>query len=263
VCSSDLDGIGQDIRGDLSEEDIKNGSESVRDRRVPLPDLRGKTKQEARKILSEWINRGANEAFAVAKQQGKLPADFERAISKLLKPQVDWLTALKQKLRFGVSRTEKRDVTWTSPNRRFLSGDFIFPSNVGPEKPKIVYAIDTSGSMSEADLTQAISELDDLRKKFGARVYMMDCDAMVQGSRGIESYEPLPKLQGGGGTDFIPVFNHLIEKRIRPDYCCFFTDGYGSVPDQKPPFDTLWVMTSEVKPPFGEVIRVNVPYEGN
>ena len=254
-------GIGGDMK-DISPDDLKNNSTCIRDRRIPLPDLRGKTPQEARKILSEWINSGAQEAFAVAKAQGKLPNDFERAISKLLRPQVDWFRAFKQKMKFGISRTEKRDTCWTHPNRRFLGADFIFPSNIGPDSPKIVYAIDTSGSMSENDLSQAISELEDIRKKFNAKVYFMDCDAQVHGSRWILPHEPLPKLAGGGGTDFIPVFNHLIEKRIRPDYCCFFTDGEGSFPDTKPPFETLWVMTGDVKPPFGEVIRVNVPYEG-
>lgn len=251
-----------DIYVELTDEEVSEGSDCVRERRVPLPDTNGKTKEQVRKQIGEWINQAAQEAFAVAKQQGKMPGEFERAIGKLLRPQVDWLRALRQKLNFGISRTEKRDITWTSPNRRFLSGDVFFPSNIGPEKPKIVYAVDTSGSMSDADLNQAISELESIRQKFQAKVYFMDCDAMVQGSRWIEPFEPLPKLAGGGGTDFVPVFNHLIANRIKPDYCCFFTDGYGSFPDSKPPFETVWVMTSDVKPPFGEVVHVNVPYEG-
>jgi predicted metal-dependent peptidase len=259
----DGSGIGQDIRGDLTEEQIAEDGGLVRERRVPLPDMTGKTKEQIRKEIGEWVAKAAQEGFAVAKQQGRMPANFERAISKLLRPQIDWLSALKQKLRFGCSRTEKRDVTWSSPNRRYMGQDIILPSNVGPESPKIVYAVDTSGSMSQKDLEQAIAELEDIRKRFRARVYFMDCDAQVHGSRWIQPHEALPKLAGGGGTDFIPVFEHLIHNRIRPDYCVFFTDGYGSFPDRKPPFDTLWVMTSDVKPPFGEVVRVNVPFEGN
>ena len=256
-------GIGNDIRGDISEEDVAADGGLVRERRVPLPDMKGKTKEQIRKEVGEWVAKATHEAFAVAKQQGKMPSDFERAIGKLLRPQVDWLTALKQKLRFGCSRTEKRDVTWSYPNRRYVGCDIYLPGNVGPESPKIVYAVDTSGSMSQKDLEQAISELEDIRKRFRARVYFMDCDATVHGSRWIQPHEALPKLAGGGGTDFVPVFDHLIHNRIKPDYCVFFTDGFGNFPDSKPPFDTLWVMTSDVKPPFGEVVRVNVPFEGN
>lgn len=256
-------GIGQDIRGDINEDEISADGGLIRERRVPLPDVSGKTKEQIRKEMADWVAKATFEGFAVAKQQGKLPSDFERAIARLLKPQVDWLTALKQKLRYGCSRTEKRDVTWSYPNRRYVGCDMYLPGNVGPESPKICYAVDTSGSMSQKDLEQAISELEDIRKRFKAKVYFMDCDAQVHGSRWIEPFEALPKLSGGGGTDFIPVFDHLIQNRIRPDYCVFFTDGYGSFPDKKPPFDTLWVMTSDVKPPFGEVVRVNVPFEGN
>ena len=72
-------------------------------------------------------------------------------------------------------------------------------------------------------------------------------------------------MQGGGGTDFAPVFSHLIEKRIQPDYCVMFTDGYGNFgddPTQK--FDVLWVITNQqVTPPFGDTIRVNVDNDSN
>lgn len=245
------------LDGDMFAE---GEGDMVRERKVPLPDS-GDSSDRQRQ-LGEYVGKALNEAFAVAKQQGNMPGKFERMISRLLKPQVDWLTALKQKLRFGCSRTEKRDVTWNYPNRRYMGCDIIMPSNVGPESPKIAYAVDTSGSMSPKDLEQAISELEDIRKRFNAKVYFMDCDAMVHGSGWISPSTPLPQLSGGGGTDFIPVFNHLITNRVKPDYCVFFTDGYGSFPDTKPPFDTLWVMTSDVKPPFGEVVRVNVPFEG-
>ena len=247
---------------DFDDDAIGNGSVTGRERRVPMPDTSGKTKAEAQRIISDWVKAGTQEAYAVAKTQGKLPADFDRAIRKLLRPQIDWMAALRQKLRYGVSRVEKRDTSWSTPNRRFLGADFIFPSNVGPASPKIVYAVDTSGSMSETDLTQAMSELEDIRKKFQAQVYFIACDADLHSSKWIMPHEELPTLSGGGGTDFVPVFNHLIRERIRPDYCCFFTDGEGNFGDEKPPFETLWVLTSNVVPPFGEVVRVNVPYEG-
>jgi predicted metal-dependent peptidase len=52
------------------------------------------------------------------------------------------------------------------------------------------------------------------------------------------------------------VFDHLHKNGIKPDYCVFFTDGYGEF-GETPKLDVLWVMTSDVKPPFGEVIRYN------
>jgi len=238
----------------------------IRDRRVPLPKKSpGQTKEQHQQEVKDWIRNAVCEAYATAKSQGSMPAGMERIIVGHLKPKVNWLQALRQRLRFGASRKASRDITWTVPNRRFLGASYIFPSNIGPDQPKIAFAIDTSGSMSEDDLKQAIAELEDIRKQFNAQVYFLDCDAGVYESRWISPYEPLPALQGGGGTDFAPVFSHLIEKRIQPDYCVMFTDGYGNFgddPTQK--FDVLWVITNQdVVPPFGDVIRVNVQNDSN
>jgi predicted metal-dependent peptidase len=247
----------EDILGEESADGEGQGSSSVvRDRRVPLPETKGKSKKQADQELKDFVNKAVCDAYTVAKSQGDIPVGLERIINSHLKSKVDWVTALRQKMRFGTSRLEKRDVTWNFPNRRFLGGDFIFPSNIGPDSPKLAYAVDTSGSMSEEDLNSAISELEDLRKKLNAKVYFLDCDAGVYSSRWINPFEPLPSLKGGGGTDFRPVFEHLKNNGIKPDYCVFFTDGYGEF-GVDPKLDVLWVMTSDVKPPFGEVIRYN------
>jgi predicted metal-dependent peptidase len=254
-------GDGEDDEKDGKDGKGKGGTITIRDRRVPLPSTEGKSKEQVESDIKDHIMRAFTEAYAVAKSQGKLPTDFERAIARILKPKVDWLRALRNKLRYGVSRMEKRDITWNIPNKRFLGKDFILPSNIGPESPKVAYAVDTSGSMSQRDLEQAMSELEDIRKRFNAKVYVLDCDADVHGSGWITPQQPLPVLNGGGGTDFRPVFEHLAKERIKPDYCVFFTDGYGEFGNSSPPYPVLWVMTSDVKPPFGETIQVNVPYD--
>lgn len=233
------------------------GFVEIRGRRIPLPKKGGKQSQE----MKDYVRKALTEAFTLAKTQGSMPANFERAIQKLFKPKIDWLTALKQRVRMGVSRIEKKDYTWSIPNRRFLDEDFVYPSPIGPESPKLVYALDTSGSMSPEDITRGISELEDIRKRLGARVYFIDCDASVYSSRWISPFEPLPKLSGGGGTDFRPVFEHLNERKIKPDYCIFFTDGYGEFGPPQKHLNILWVLTSDVKPPFGDTIRYNVMQE--
>lgn len=238
----------------------------IRDRRVPLPKKGpGKSDEQHRQEIKDWIRSAICEGYACAKSQGSMPAGMERVIVGHLKPKVNWLQALRQRLRFGASRKASRDITWTVPNRRFLGASYIFPSNIGPDQPKIAFAIDTSGSMSEDDLKQAIAELEEIRRQFNAQVYFLDCDAGVYESRWIGPYEPLPALQGGGGTDFAPVFSHLIEKRIKPDYCVMFTDGYGNFGDDPTSqFDVLWVITNQqVTPPFGDVVRVAVDNESN
>lgn len=247
----------EDIISYIFGEQPKEGVEEIRDRRIPLPSKENKTPEAAQQEMKDYLRKALTEAFTIAKSQGQMSANFERAIVKLLKPRIDWVTALRQKIRFGISRMEKRDYTWLRPNKRFTSSGFVLPSYTGPESPKICYAIDTSGSMSEEDLTKAMTELDEIRKRFNAKVYFCDCDASVYSSRYIHPNEELPKLSGGGGTDFAPVFDHLLDKKIKPDYCIFFTDGEGHF-GEDPKLDVLWVLTNNhVKPPFGQVIRYN------
>ena len=229
----------------------------IRERRVPLPKKKGKNKEQINSEMKDYLRRCVSDAYNISKSQGMLPAGMERMVVGHLRPKINWLSKLREKLRFGVSRLAKSDTNWGMPNKRFLDRDFVFPSYHGPDQPKIAYAIDTSGSMSEKDLKNAISELDGIRKQMNAKVYFMDCDADVYTGRWIGSHQPLPCLQGGGGTDFTPVFKHLVDKKILPDYCVFFTDGYGEFGTDPKKFNTLWVLTSDVKPPFGDVIRYN------
>ena len=252
----------RDIMVSIAEEMLNNGEfTDIRDRRIPLPKNDGSGDKHSQE-MRDYVRRALTEAFTLAKSQGTLPSNFERAIQKLLKPKVDWVTALRQKVRMGVTSLSKRDYTFSRPSRKFPDEDFIYPGMVGPDSPKIGYAIDTSGSMSEKDLTLALSELESIRKQFSAKVYFVDCDADVHSSRWLNPFEPLPRLRGGGGTDFYPVFEHLKAKKIKLDYCVFFTDGYGNFgPNDQKNYDVLWVMTSDVKPPFGDVIRYNTMQE--
>jgi predicted metal-dependent peptidase len=65
-------------------------------------------------------------------------------------------------------------------------------------------------------------------------------------------------MTGGGGTSFVPVFKKVEELGITPALLIYFTDGYGTFPDEPPPYPVIWVMTEDVTPPFGEVVKVEM-----
>ena len=66
------------------------------------------------------------------------------------------------------------------------------------------------------------------------------------------------KPHGGGGTDFAPVFDYMVEHGIEPVAVVFLTDlccnSFGIPPD----CPVLWVSTEQdMSAPFGEIVEMN------
>jgi len=152
---------------------------------------------------------------------------------------MDWRAALQ---RF-VARVRAPVHTYGRPSRRFpdlagvVPGRRWYPGDHG--QPKLLVAIDTSGSMSTAELTEIAAHLRMLRGL--ARITVAECDARIQRvyrfERGIDS------VKGRGGTDFRPVFEPRFLEEHDPDGVIYFSDGWGPYPEDEPAVETLWVLT--------------------
>jgi len=235
--------------------DMKNGSDDNDDgggQSASIKAARAKTPN-----TKEGWQQALATAMTRAKQCGKLPESIERAVGDFLKSKVDWTEQLRQMLRHGVSRINRDFYTFVPCNRRFIHQGLYIPSLVGFEAPKIAFAIDTSGSMGQSEVLQAHAEIDSIRKQFGCPVYVMSCDADVNSGDWVSPYSDLPMPVGGGGTDFRPVFNHLIDNRIPVDIVVYLTDGYGQFGDD-PGIETIWVMTTHEPPPWGSCVQIGV-----
>ncbi|RMH10701.1 MAG: hypothetical protein D6698_17350 [Gammaproteobacteria bacterium] len=241
---------------DVLKEDPKT-TETIRPNRAQTP-----------KNNKEW-DEAVNRAYVSAKQQGRMPAALERFLEQFCEPRVHWTKQFTSSLTTAATRDDFIDYSWLSPNRRqSVLGNIVIPGPVGGKK-KAVFAVDTSGSMYAACqidngspeprtyMDQAISEVEYIRKDHNLRVYLLNCDADVHRAEWIEPYEDLPSLIGGGGTSFVPIFEHIEKENLNPDFVVVLTDGYGDYPPDPPPYDVIWVIFGEYQPPFGEVIRVD------
>lgn len=202
---------------------------------------------------ADW-KQAVTMAAHVARMQGKLPAGIEAMIGELLTPQIPWIDILR---RF-VSEPAKDDYSWRRFNRRFLTMDLFLPSLFSETVGEIIYAIDTSGSMPDEHLQTAATEADSLHREVKpSKTVVMYCDAAVHV---VDEFGPDDTVEfhmaGRGGTDFRPVFEEIAERNYKPKCLVFFTDGYGSFPDVPPEYPVLWVMTTDVTPPFGEVLQI-------
>jgi predicted metal-dependent peptidase len=210
----------------------------------------------------------ARAADAAERSQGSIPGSMKRLIQETLEPQISW----REHLRLLVTgKIGSRGETWSRPNRRRLA-----LSSVGrglpvylPGRNKygaglVVVAIDNSGSINERMLSTFFAELsgviNDCRPK---RVMVVFCDAAIQKVAEASSLDELASIRaegahGGGGTRFEPVFEYLAENNLKPDTAIYFTDMYGSFPKEKPSYSVIWAATTDVKPPFGDVVRVKI-----
>jgi predicted metal-dependent peptidase len=125
--------------------------------------------------------------------------------------------------------------------------------------PKIVVAIDTSGSMGGDDLVAALREVRGILQAMRCPLELVSCDAHVNAIGRVTRIEDVPALlKGGGGTNFRPVFELLEKEHPQPEIVIYMTDGDGRYPEKPGWTHVIWVLVgSYVKqPPWGDVVRV-------
>lgn len=213
------------------------------------------------KVAEAEMKRAVASAVSAAKAMGKMPGALERWVSEVLKPQVKW----KDRLRHLVHMTVERETTtWASPHRRRLVTQKVYlPSYTGFACGQIVKVVDTSGSMGQREFDAAYAETAEILTTCRPReLHLMSCDAAVHSHHILNADDDIfgmkPELKGGGGTSFIPPFEKVEEELLEPAVLIYFTDGYGSFPDTPPPYPVIWVMTTDIKPPFGECVKVEL-----
>lgn len=202
-------------------------------------------------------------AATVEKQrtQGKLPAWLKLIVSDLTEPRVPWT----EHVREFCHTLSRDDYSFARPNRRYLASGFVLPSLRSERLGPIVGAFDTSGSIfSFPDMVRDIlSEfqgiLDHCRP---TEMRMIDCDTRVHQQATFQPGDDLRTFvpEGGGGTDFRPVFDAIAALGEEPACLIFLTDLYGTFPATPPPYPVLWANfgAPNNSAPFGKTIHVPI-----
>ena len=202
-------------------------------------------------IEQEWreaVAQAANQARA----RGKLPSHLAQAVGDLLQPKLDWKSILREM----ITSCAKNDFRLMPPNKKHLYRNIYLPGITG-EEISIAVAIDTSGSISDEDMKAFLSEVKGICDTYAEyTIYLMTGDAEIHQKWELHPMDPLPNiLEGRGGTDFRPAFKEA-EKLDNITSLVYLTDLDGTMPEKAPyRFSTIWVATSNLKAPFGMVIR--------
>jgi predicted metal-dependent peptidase len=187
---------------------------------------------------------------------GKLPDTLKRFIDELVRGKDDWRGVL---WRFATEVT-KDDYSYAKLNRKFASIGIFLPGLYSEAMGLFISNIDTSGSISQAVLTAFASEIIAIREAVRPRQMInIYCDAAVNHVDEFDAYDDMEfELHGGGGTDFRPPFKYIEDNNLEPKCVVYLTDGYGPFPDKPPAYPVLWLMTTDVEPPWGEKVRIEV-----
>ena len=124
-----------------------------------------------------------------------------------------------------------------------------------------VIAIDTSGSVKGDVVQSFIQHTHDIlsrQENFFTKVNMhiIQCDDQVRedvhitGREEFQAYIKTMQIKGLGQTDFRPVFAHVEELLRRKQLTdlrglLYFTDGLGTFPEKKPPYDTAFIIHTD------------------
>ena len=247
----------QSSGGKAQEKDKQAGSgqqefdEAAGGSEAPPPPLEN---QEAEELSIQWQQRLAG-AAQQAQQAGKLSAVMKRLVDRLLHPKLPWRMLLARYM----TTLARDDYSYTRPSTR--RGDpAIFPVLKSAEI-NVLVAIDVSGSVSDKELRECLSEINAIKGQMRAKVTLVACDStIIEGFPQV--FEPWEEVTlpdtvlGGGTTDFRPVFNWASQQDKQPDMLVYFTDAQGAFPSE-PPFPTLWLVKGKGEVPWGQRVQLN------
>ena len=210
---------------------------------------------ERQEIAADW-QIAVGQAAKIAADAGKLPGSLERFLTDYRKASVDWRAVL----RTFVGQITRNDFSWMRPNRMMMAYGVIIPGLYSESMGTCVVVSDDSGSVNNEILNALAGEIDAIAAVAEPeKLIHISCDCEVNHVAEFAQGEEFKMVsKGGGGTDFHPPFKYVEREGITPSCLIYLTDGYGPFPQNPPPYPVLWAMTTDVVPPWGEYVQIEV-----
>jgi predicted metal-dependent peptidase len=132
-------------------------------------------------------------------------------------------------------------------NRRH-NENWIFPGQKRKYKTKVIFAIDSSGSMTNEDLAEGFAIINHFILKKAAEIILIEFDTKIKKiETNLKKAKQTFKVHGRGGTDFQAIMD--IANKENCDGLIIYTDGCANAPT-KPNCKVLWLMnTKKYNPP--------------
>ncbi|MDX3571561.1 DUF2201 family putative metallopeptidase [Streptomyces sp. ID05-47C] len=181
-------------------------------------------------------------AQGIIGRPGNAPKKWQRWAEEAFHPPQPWRELLGAAVRSAASGPGVgEDYTYGRPARRSAGVPGVVLPSLRRRPPHVSVIIDTSGSVSDAELGSAILEVAAIARAVGGRrdlVTVLPCDASARIVHPLCQGEGIP-LMGGGGTDLRTGFAKALRSSPRPDAIVVLTDGQTPWPTSRPPCRTV------------------------
>lgn len=210
----------------------------------------------------DWNDR-IRQAAQSQNLPGSLPLAIRREVQSIYKePETDWRLLLQ-----SLIRHLEADYTFSRPDPRY-EDPFILPSwmneQTGSQVENIWICVDTSGSISEEQLAEAMEEIYAAFSQIDSvKGWISWFDAAISEPAAFDSLESIQEipLRGYGGTSFRQIFEKMPEffPYELPKMIIILTDGFADFPETEAAQGTevVWmIVESDVKVPWGEQVTI-------
>lgn len=242
----------EEIYAELKDDILRDELEYEAD---DINDVQNKEAPQEQELLQnqeeQLFEEFAQAVLDAENKSGELPSSIGRFFNIEKEAKIDW----RDELRVALERFYKDDYAQMPPNKKFLHLGFYLPSSVSA-RFKLVVAVDSSGSVDDELLGEFLSELNFLMNTIPSyEINLLVCDDKIRSQKVFYSGDILEvSVEGGGATDFRPVFEFIENELEDTKLLLYFSDLDGTFPNKALSYDVKWIAPKELEVPFGEVI---------
>lgn len=190
--------------------------------------------EEAQSLTNQEKERIAKDVDQALRQggmlAGKMKGNVPRDIFELLEAKIDWRDVLRD---FVTSFCADKDVsTWRKPNRRWVDRGVYLPSLIGESIGRVVIAVDMSGSISNRQIGEFLSEVRAVCNTVspeGIDLLYWDTEVCTHEKYERDEFDAMmttTKPAGGGGTCPQCIPDYIKDAGLKPECVIVLTDGY-------------------------------------
>lgn len=214
-------------------------------------------------VLENIWDRNILSAAGYTDKGSGIPDNIKRVLIDVSNtPKINWKQVLHDFIQY-----DRSDYSFMPPDRRY-GEEFMLPAfneNVsGSRIEKVWFLVDTSGSISDEVLSEAMKEIKSAVNQIENVSGMLSFfDTKVSEPVDFDNCDELSKIKpaGGGGTSFTAIFRSIpvFFKFDYPECIIILTDGIAPFPSQTESLNipVFWIIVNNhLDPPWGECVHI-------